>query len=271
MSAIGSAFSKDKSIFIPYISLGDPDYDSCVDWASALIEGGAGILELGIPFSDPVADGPVIQQAFKRALVHPFSMDKILDVTAKIHAKYPHIPLVYLTYFNPIFHYGFERFGERAKASGVQGLILPDLPYDTPETEGLTKELNRRGIDLIHLVTPATPAARMKGIRDFASGFIYYVTSYGVTGERTTLSDGLEKRIQTAQKLFSLPVCAGFGISTPEQAAEISSFADGIIIGSAVQRIIEQNGSEPEKCKVKLKEYALSVSRSLRGFEQQAG
>ncbi|TGL54722.1 tryptophan synthase subunit alpha [Leptospira wolffii] len=265
MSAIRSVFSENKSAFIPYISLGDPSYDLCVDWADALIRGGADILELGIPFSDPVADGPVIQKAFKRALGNPFSMEKILETTEKIHSLHPHIPLVYLTYFNPIHHYGFERFAEKAKIAGIQGMIIPDLPYDTPETDDLFKSLRRRGVDLIHLVTPATAVSRMKGIRDFASGFIYYVTSYGVTGERKAVSDGLEDRIRLTKSIFSLPVSAGFGISSPDQASEISEYADGIIIGSAVQRIIEENGSDPSMCRKKLEEYALSISRSLRG------
>ncbi|EPG74954.1 tryptophan synthase, alpha subunit [Leptospira fainei serovar Hurstbridge str. BUT 6] len=267
MSAIRSVFSETASAFIPYISLGDPDYDSCVDWADALIRGGAGILELGIPFSDPVADGPIIQKAFKRALAHPFSMDQILDTTARIYAKHPHIPLVYLTYFNPIYSYGFERFAEKAKVSGIQGMIIPDLPFDTSETDALFKSLKKRGIDLIHLVTPATPPSRMKGIREFASGFVYYVTSYGVTGERKAVSVGLEDRIRFTKTLFELPVCAGFGISSPEQAKEISVYADGIIIGSAVQRIIEENGTDSEVCKQKLYDYARSISNALRGHE----
>ncbi|TGK17159.1 tryptophan synthase subunit alpha [Leptospira fluminis] len=267
MSAIQSVFSENASVFIPYISLGDPDYESCVDWADALIRGGAGILELGIPFSDPVADGPVIQKAFQRALAHPFSMDQILDTTAKIYSKHPHVPLVYLTYFNPIYRYGFETFAEKAKTSGIQGLIIPDLPYDAIESEELFQSLKKRGIDLIHLVTPATKPERMKGIRHFASGFVYYVTSYGVTGERKSVSEGLEERIRLTKKTFSLPVCAGFGISTSEQAAQISEYADGIIIGSAVQRIIEENGKNRETCMEKLREFSASVSSSLRGSE----
>lgn len=265
MSAIRSVFSENKSAFIPYISLGDPNYDACVGWADALIRGGADILELGIPFSDPVADGPVIQKAFKRALANPFSMDKVLETTERIHSSHPHVPLVYLTYFNPIYSYGFEKFAEKAKIAGIQGLIIPDLPYDTLETDSLFKSLKKRGIDLIHLVTPATPVSRMKGIRDFASGFVYYVTSYGVTGERRALSEGLEERIRLTQNIFSLPVSAGFGISTPDQASEISEYADGIIIGSAVQRIIEENGSNPDVCVKRLEEYAVSISESLKG------
>lgn len=150
MSAISSVFSSDKSVFIPYISLGDPDYESCISWADALIRGGAGILELGIPFSDPVADGPVIQKAFKRALAYPFSMKKILEITAEIHKLHPETPLVYLTYFNPLYSMGLEAFTESAKNSGIQGLIIPDLPFDTSEAEEFFLNLNeKRSISFI--------------------------------------------------------------------------------------------------------------------------
>ncbi|MBW0433957.1 tryptophan synthase subunit alpha [Leptospira yasudae] len=264
MSAISSVFSKDKSVFIPYISLGDPDYESCVAWADALIRGGAGILELGIPFTDPTADGPVIQKAFKRALAHPFSMKKILEITAEIHKLHPQTPLVYLTYFNPLYAMGLERFAEIAKNSGIQGLIIPDLPYDTPEAEEFFTQLEKRKIDFIHLVTPATTEERIKSMKSLASGFIYYVTSYGVTGERSSIANGLRERIGLVKKLISLPVCAGFGISTAVQSKEISQYADGVIIGSAVQRIIEENGSNRDACVQKLFSYASEIRSSMR-------
>ncbi|EMO28792.1 tryptophan synthase, alpha subunit [Leptospira interrogans serovar Bataviae str. HAI135] len=264
MNSISSVFSSDQSVFIPYISLGDPDYDSCVSWADALIRGGAGILELGIPFTDPVADGPVIQKAFKRSLAHPFSMDKILDVTAEIHKLHPQIPLVYLTYFNPLFSMGLDFFTERAKNSGIQGLIIPDLPFDTPEAEEFFSQLERKKIDFIHLVTPATSEDRIRSMKSLASGFIYYVTSYGVTGERGSIASGLEDRIRLVRKIVGLPVCAGFGISTPDQSKSISAYADGVIIGSAVQRIIEENGSDRINCADKLLSYASEIRASMR-------
>ncbi|EMP02049.1 tryptophan synthase subunit alpha [Leptospira santarosai] len=263
MSAISSVFSSDKSVFIPYISLGDPDYESCVFWADALIRGGAGILELGIPFSDPVADGPVIQKAFKRALAHPFSMNNILEITAEIHKLHPQIPLVFLTYFNPLYSMGLESFAENAKNSGVQGLIIPDLPFDTPEAEEFFSQLERKKIDFIHLVTPATTYDRIQSMKFLASGFIYYVTSFGVTGERRAFQDGLEDRIRMVRNKIGLPVCAGFGISSADQAKEISTFANGVIIGSAVQRIIEENGSDREICVSKLFAYATEIRASM--------
>ncbi|MDV6234702.1 tryptophan synthase subunit alpha [Leptospira ellisii] len=264
MNSISSAFSSDKSVFIPYISLGDPDYESCVVWADALIRGGAGILELGIPFTDPVADGPVIQKAFKRALAHPFSMNKILEITAEIHKLHPQIPLVYLTYFNPLYSMGLESFAETAKNSGIQGLIIPDLPYDTPEAEEFFSQLKKRKIDFIHLVTPATTQDRIRSMKSLASGFIYYVTSYGVTGERRALAEGLEERIRLVRNQIGLPVCAGFGISTADQAHDISGYADGVIIGSAVQRIIEENGQNRDLCANALSSYAAGIRSAMR-------
>ncbi|EMY76585.1 tryptophan synthase, alpha subunit [Leptospira weilii serovar Ranarum str. ICFT] len=264
MNAISSVFSSDQCVFIPYISLGDPDYESCVVWADALIRGGAGILELGIPFTDPVADGPVIQKAFKRALAHPFSMKKILEITAQIHKLHPQIPLVYLTYFNPLFSMGLESFAESAKNAGIQGLIIPDLPYDTPEAEEFFSRLVKRKIDFIHLVTPASTNERIQSMKSLASGFIYYVTSYGVTGERRALAEGLEERIQLVRNQIGLPVCAGFGISSADQARDISRFADGVIIGSAVQRIIEEFGANREVCAGKLLAYASMIRAAMK-------
>ncbi|EMO65018.1 tryptophan synthase, alpha subunit [Leptospira borgpetersenii serovar Pomona str. 200901868] len=264
MSAISSVFSSDKSVFIPYISLGDPDYESCISWADALIRGGAGILELGIPFSDPVADGPVIQKAFKRALAYPFSMKKILEITAEIHKLHPETPLVYLTYFNPLYSMGLEAFTESAKNSGIQGLIIPDLPFDTSEAEEFFSQLERKKIDFIHLVTPATTIDRIQSMKSFASGFIYYVTSYGVTGERRALAVGLKERIQMVRNKVGLPVCAGFGISTADQAKEISTYANGVIIGSAVQKIIEESGSNRKVCISKLFTYASEIRASMK-------
>lgn len=265
-STLAEKFSlnSEKSLFIPYFSLGDPNYESSVSWARAIMEGGADILELGIPFSDPVADGPVIQRAFKRAFENPFDLETIFLTTGKIHEIQPSIPLVYLTYFNPIYHYGMENFIRRAKEAGVSGFIIPDLPFDSPESDELFKVSNRHEIDLIHLVTPATEKKRLEKMKKTSSGFIYYVTSFGVTGERTGFSQDLEERIQWVRKEMKLPVCAGFGISTPEQADKISRYSDGVIIGSTIQRIIEDNSGKPEETVQKLKDYCRSIRQAMR-------
>jgi len=265
-SEISRKFSQnpEKSLFIPYFSLGDPNYESSVDWAGAILEGGGDMLELGIPFSDPIADGPVIQRAFTRALKHSFSFDTIFEITRTIKSAYPTKPLIYLTYFNPIYQYGLERFLSYAKSAGVSGLIIPDLPFDTPESEELFSEAILKGFDLIHLVTPATEKKRIREMKKTSSGFIYYVTSFGVTGERVGFSEDLEKRICWVRKEMRIPVACGFGISTPEQAQKISQFADGVIIGSAIQRIIEQYGSDTKICMQKLKEYCSLIRQKMK-------
>jgi tryptophan synthase alpha chain len=251
------------SLFIPYFSLGDPNYEASLIWADAIISGGGDILELGIPFSDPVADGPVIQRAFKRAFEHPFQLERIFSITRSIKDKHPLVPIVYLTYFNPIYHTGVQKFLEKAKASGVSGLIIPDLPFDSPETEVLFESASRLSIDLIHLVTPATEKSRIRKMKLNSSGFVYYVTSFGVTGERSDFSQDLEERIRMVRNEMGLPVSAGFGISTPDQAAKIGKFSDGIIIGSSIQRIIEDNGSNPDVCAKKLEEYCRGIRQSI--------
>lgn len=253
-----------KSLFIPYFSLGDPNYESSIDWAKALSQGGADILELGIPFSDPVADGPVIQRAFTRAFQNPFSMEKIFEITASIHKECPNLPLVYLTYYNPIYQFGQENFLKKAKESGVSGVIVPDLPFDSPENKELFQLAKKYDLNCIQLITPATSVKRMEKMKPVASGFIYYVTSYGVTGERKEFSQNLKDRLEQVRKVFSLPIACGFGISTPEQANFISEFADGVIIGSAIQKIIEKNGLEPAECKRELQEFASQIRQKMK-------
>jgi tryptophan synthase alpha chain len=265
MGSLKECFDKDKSRcnFIPYISLGDPEYALSVEWAKALIDGGADILELGIPFSDPVADGPVIQKSYMRALSKGFSMDKVLDTTKQIHAYKPDIPLVYLTYLNPIISYGEDKFFKKAYLSGIRGIVIPDLPFDAKDSAFVLEKAKAAEIDIIHLITPASSKERIAAIKKVASGFIYYVTSYGVTGERSNFATDLKKRIEMVQKSLLLPICAGFGISTPEQAKSIAAYSDGVIIGSAIQRIIEEKSSQVDVCAKALNEYAKEIARAV--------
>ncbi|MBK6608069.1 MAG: tryptophan synthase subunit alpha [Leptospiraceae bacterium] len=254
---------KNRSNFIPYISLGDPEYALSVEWAKALIDGGADILELGIPFSDPTADGPVIQKSYMRALAKGFSMDKVLETTKQIHAYKPNIPLVYLTYLNPVISYGEEKFFKKAYLAGIRGIVIPDLPVDAKDSAYVLEKARASEIDIIHLITPASSKERIEQIKKVASGFIYYVTSYGVTGERANFAQDLKMRIEMVRKSLKLPICAGFGISTPEQAKSISAYSDGIIIGSAIQRIIEEKSSHVDACAKALHEYAKEIARAV--------
>ncbi|EMY70897.1 tryptophan synthase subunit alpha [Leptospira vanthielii] len=265
MSKIKSLFDsgKFKSAFIPYFTLGDPNYSDSIEFGKTILDNGADILELGIPFSDPVADGPVIQRAVARSLKNSFSFEELFRVTKAIHDHKPETPLVYLTYFNPIYHCGITKFLDRAKESGIIGLVIPDLPFDTAESETLFRELKVRDMDLIHLVTPASEKKRIQALAKTSSGFIYYVTSFGVTGERREFSVDLKERIRFLKETIQLPICAGFGISTPDQANQISQYADGIIIGSAIQRIIEENGSERSKAISALADYISKIRTSI--------
>ncbi|TGM57396.1 tryptophan synthase subunit alpha [Leptospira biflexa] len=265
MSKIKELFEsgKFKSAFIPYFTLGDPNYNDSIEFGKTILDGGADILELGIPFSDPVADGPVIQRAVARSLKNKFSFDEIFRVTKQIHLYKQETPLVYLTYFNPIYHCGITKFLDKAKDSGVVGLVIPDLPFDTIESETLFQELRLRDMDLIHLVTPASTKKRIEALRKTSTGFIYYVTSFGVTGERREFSVDLKERIRFLKDTIQLPICAGFGISTPEQASQIAGYADGIIIGSAIQRVIEENGQDASKAKNVLADYISKIRASI--------
>lgn len=247
---------------MPYISLGDPSFNLSIKWAEAISEN-CDILELGIPFSDPVADGPVIQKSYKRALDNQiFSMDIVLETTKNIY-NIIQKPIVYLTYLNPIISYGIDLFFKNAYSSGVRGIVIPDLPFDTKEYKSIYTVSKNNNISIINLITPATPKDRIKAMKKFSSGFIYYVTSFGVTGARSDFDLKIEERISMVKKLLGIPVFAGFGISEPEQARKISAFSDGIIIGSKIQKIIEEEAKDPSLCSLKLAQYTKEIKSSL--------
>ncbi|MCB1143421.1 MAG: tryptophan synthase subunit alpha [Leptospiraceae bacterium] len=255
---------KPNPVFMPYLSLGDPGYNESILFAETLCKFGGDILELGIPFSDPVADGPVIQKSYRRALDnHPFSMKTIMDTTARIHTLISGKPIVFLTYLNPILAYGMKEFFQDAHRSGVRGIVVPDIPFDSKDYKMLFTEAEKAKISLITMITPATKPSRIRSMKKYASGFVYYVTSFGVTGVRTEFSLNLEERINMVREILNIPVLAGFGISTPDQAREISKISDGIIIGSAIQKIIESNISSSENCRIELSDYAGVIKKSI--------
>ncbi|MBE7411982.1 MAG: tryptophan synthase subunit alpha [Leptospiraceae bacterium] len=266
MTSLKEVFSNPnpKSKFITYMSLGDPSFDLSLEWAKTIIDSGSDILELGIPFSDPVADGGVIQKSYKRALENPFSMEKVFGVVKKIQEHRKGFPIVFLTYLNPIHAYGAEKFFKKCKSEGVLGVVIPDLPYDSMDSKVYFSLGKKYGIDIIQLITPSTSLARIREIKKNSSGFIYYVTSFGVTGERTSISKNLKARVLLLKKEIGLPICSGFGISTKEQAGEISEYSDGVIIGSAIQRIIEENSANMEECKRKLNAYISMIRNSMK-------
>lgn len=274
-----------RPLYMPYITCGDPDFEHSVQYGLSLIDGGADILELGIPFSDPTADGPVIQQAMVRAMARPdFSVDHVLDAAARIHKQRPEIPIVLLGYLNPILSHYFaeldpenekkadpvldensgcqrsiQRFLERAEQAGVRGIVIPDLPFDSPEAELFRKSAER--ITLVSMVAPNTPRKREKAICRQASGFIYYVSSLGTTGERKDLPPETAQKVEELKRESGIPLFVGFGISQPEQARALASYVDGVIVGSLNQRVIDE---DPEAAESKLTEITQSFVSSLQ-------
>jgi tryptophan synthase alpha chain len=221
--------------FIPYICAGDPDFGATIELARALAEAGADILELGLPFSDPLADGIVNQLAAQRALAAGATARGVLDCVRRIREN-SSIPIVLYTYLNPILQFGWDAFHGEAAGAGVDGLLILDLP---PE-----EEVDSLGKDLMHirLIAPTTPPARLAAIAKRAEGFIYYVSREGVTGARTDVATSLADQVAKIRAATALPIAVGFGISTPAQAAEVAGQADAVVVGSAIVDLIAKNG-----------------------------
>lgn len=228
--------------FVAYITAGDPDLPRSLDVARSLALAGVDVLELGVPFSDPLADGPTNQAAAQRALDAGTTVVKLFAAIRELRQDCA-IPLVLFTYLNPVFTYGFERFHADAAAAGVDGILILDLP---PEEEARSEAFSRRhGLRSIRLIAPTTPPDRMARIAREAEGFIYYVSREGVTGEQTRLADTIASQVAEIRRHTSLPIAVGFGISTPEQAAEVARNADAVVVGSAIVRRVSQFGSSP--------------------------
>ncbi|MBQ1903579.1 MAG: tryptophan synthase subunit alpha [Ruminococcus sp.] len=239
MSNIAKAFEGGKA-FIPFVTCGDPDLETTAKIVREMAANGADLIELGIPFSDPTAEGPVIQGANIRALSGGVTTDKIFDFVRELR-KDVSVPLVFMTYANVVFSYGAERFIGTCRQIGIDGLILPDLPYE--EKDEFLPVCRQYGVDLISLIAP-TSADRAAMIAKDADGFIYIVSSLGVTGERAQITTDISKLVSVIRENTSIPCAVGFGISTPEQAKSMSQYADGVIVGSAIVRKIAQYGKD---------------------------
>ena len=239
MSKIKEAFAKGKA-FIPFITCGDPDLETTKAVVKSMAANGADLIELGIPFSDPTAEGPVIQGANLRALTGGVTTDKIFDMVVKIRKK-TSIPMVFMTYANVVFSYGSERFISTCKEIGIDGLILPDIPYE--EKEEFDPICKQYGLDLVSLIAP-TSHERISMIAKEANGFVYCVSSLGVTGTRTEITTNVGEMVELVKKAKDIPCAIGFGISTPEQAKKMAASADGVIVGSAIVKIIAKYGRE---------------------------
>jgi tryptophan synthase alpha chain len=247
MSGIGEVFARcaaeRRAAFIPFIMAGDPDLQATADQLAALAAGGADIIELGVPFSDPIADGPVNQRAATRALAAGTHLSGILELVAR-HRDQLGVPVVLFTYYNPLFARGIERFAEQAAASGVDGVLCVDLPPEEASRD-LVPALRGRGVDTIFLVAPTSTRDRVARVAAASSGFVYYVSRTGVTGERTTLPADLVRDLRRLRRRLDLPLAVGFGISTPNQVAALAEVADAVVVGSALVRLVEQMGADP--------------------------
>jgi tryptophan synthase alpha chain len=242
--------------FIPYICAGDPTLKRTVDLAFALEEGGADVLELGLPFSDPLADGIVNQLAAQRSLAAGTTVRGVFDCVREIRRK-SQTPIVLYSYLNPIFQFGPDKFHQQADEAGVDGLLILDLP---PEED---LDLGAGSLVHIRLIAPTTPADRMKKIAKSAKGFLYYVSREGVTGAHDSIPSSLPEKIAQLRKISDLPVAVGFGISNPEQAREVAQHADAVVVGSAIVDLIAKHGDKPEMAE-KVGAFARDLAKAIR-------
>lgn len=240
--------------FIPYITAGDPDLETTYNVMIALADAGATVIELGVPFSDPMADGPVIQAACERALKAGTTLAKVLEVARHAWEK-THVPIVLFSYLNPLLQYGLEKLARDANASGIAGVLVTDLPAESAQQ--FSALLKAQEIDLVMLIAPTTSDARLEKIAQHATGFLYTISVAGVTGARKQLSGNVRDLVSRIRRVSQLPVAIGFGISTPEQAREAWQFADAVVVGSAIVRIIEAEGTRAPQ---RVREFAESFT-----------
>lgn len=256
MSNIGKAFENGKA-FIPFITVGDPDVATTIKAVKEAVANGADLVELGIPFSDPTAEGPVIQGANIRALAGGVTTDVVFDVVRELRKEVT-IPMVFMTYANVVYSYGSERFMKTCQETGIDGIILPDLPFE--EKEEFIEDCHKYGVDLISLIAP-TSENRIAMIAKEAEGFIYLVSSLGVTGMRSEIKTDLASIVGVIRENTNVPVAIGFGISNPEQAKKMAAISDGAIVGSAIIKILEQYGTEAPS---HVGEYVKSMKDAVR-------
>jgi len=262
MSRLATRFSalqtKQSKALVTFITAGDPDLSMTEEMIYLLEDAGADIIELGVPFSDPMADGPTIQLSSERALASGTTLHGILDVVRKVRTRSA-IPIILMGYLNPVHAYGYDSFCRDAAEAGVDGVLLVDMPPE--ESKELSVPARRHGLDVIFLLTPTSDADRISAVERLGSGFVYYVTVTGVTGARTSVSTTLVQELSRVKQTISLPVMAGFGISTPAQAAEVGCLADGVVVGSAIVKLFEQYSGE--QLKQQLGRYVTELKQAL--------
>jgi tryptophan synthase alpha chain len=251
---IESIFKNGRKALIAYITAGDPTPEKTPELVAALERGGVDLIELGVPFSDPIADGPVIQRGAERALKAGTNVKKVVEIAAKIR-KTSAIPLLLFTYMNPVLRYGLDALARDAKAAGIDGCLLTDLSVE--EALSYTGAMRSAGLDTVFLAAPTSTPARLKLVAEYSRGFVYLVSRTGVTGERASIADSLAPLVSSMRAVTKLPLAVGFGISTPEQARDVARLADGVVVGSAFVRLVEQNGD--------LEGYARSLREGIDG------
>lgn len=227
---------KPRAALVMYLTAGDPTPARTPELVAALERGGVDLIELGVPFSDPIADGPVIQAGSERALKAGTTLRKVLEIACRIRQR-SQIPLLLFTYMNPALRYGLEKLAQDAKAAGIDGCLLSDLSVE--EAAPYVKVMREAGLDTVFLAAPTSTPERLKLVAEYSTGFVYLVSRTGVTGERASLSSSLEPLIRSMRAVTNLPLAAGFGISTPEQAGAVAKMAEGVVVGSALVRLIE--------------------------------
>lgn len=242
MNRIEQAFDQ-KKVFIAFLTAGDPSLEKTEEYILEMERAGADLIEIGIPFSDPIAEGPVIQEADIRALSAGTTTDKIFDMVKRVREK-TGIPLVLMTYLNPVFHYGYEAFFGRCQEAGIDGIIIPDLPFEEKREVDCVAE--KYGVILISMIAP-TSKERIEKIAKEAKGFLYVVSSLGVTGMRSEIKTDLDAMLSQIRSVTDVPAAVGFGIHTPDQAVQIARKADGVIVGSAVVGLIARYGRHAEQ------------------------
>lgn len=256
-----------EKALIPYVMLGDPDLATTEEWVRAAAEAGADLLEIGIPFSDPLADGPVLQRSAERALTQKVRLADALPLVRRVRATVE-IPLLLMTYYNLVFQYGDERLAHDAAAAGVDGLIVPDLP---PEEAGpLEAAARAAGVHLIYLIAPTTPTARIKMIAERGGGFLYYVSLTGITGAKLPALEQVEQGVARIQRATDLPVAVGFGVSTPEEAGRLGRAADGVIVASALIKRVQAQ-PDARRRRGELTGYVASLKAGLSAPARGAG
>ncbi len=257
---ISRLFERAKPTLLAYITAGDPTPEHTAKLAAALERGGAGLIELGVPFSDPIADGPVIQRGSERALRAGTNVTAVLRIAAEIRRS-SQIPLLLFSYMNPLLRYGFEKLARDAVAAGIDGVLLTDLSVE--EAPDLAPLLQKSGLDTVFLAAPTSTDRRLQLVAQYSSGFVYLVSRTGVTGEQISLSQSVGPLVQKMRAITSLPLAVGFGISTAEQVRAVGKIADGVAVGSAFVRAIEQNAASPD-LESKLEATARELASGLR-------